>query len=205
MNIFYLDRTPLAAARAHCDKHVVKMILETAQLLSTAWHVLAPQCVSSDWVATDPYFRSWADDRETEFKSRSVVCYYLGNHRIYARTHENHPSAMWVRETAEAYDWAWRFGQELLAEYSYRYDRVHASAPILAALEGSPPGIPDGPLSEPNVAMPDHCIVTDAEGYVDALASYRNYYRTEKVRMLTYTKRRPPDWVADLATYKEKR
>lgn len=36
MNIFYLDEDPRAAAKAHCDKHCVKMILETAQLLSTA-------------------------------------------------------------------------------------------------------------------------------------------------------------------------
>lgn len=36
MNIFYLDEDPKEAARMQCDKHVVKMILETAQLLSTA-------------------------------------------------------------------------------------------------------------------------------------------------------------------------
>lgn len=40
MNIFYLDQCPRKAARMHCDKHVVKMILEYAQLLSTAHHVL---------------------------------------------------------------------------------------------------------------------------------------------------------------------
>ena len=36
MNIFYLDECPVKSAKAHCDKHCVKMILETAQLLSTA-------------------------------------------------------------------------------------------------------------------------------------------------------------------------
>ena len=40
MNIFYLDRNPILAADAQCDRHVVKMILETAQLLSTAHHEL---------------------------------------------------------------------------------------------------------------------------------------------------------------------
>jgi hypothetical protein len=35
MNIFYLDRDPEIAAKAHCDKHVVKMILESAQILCT--------------------------------------------------------------------------------------------------------------------------------------------------------------------------
>jgi hypothetical protein len=38
MNIFYLAHNPTDCAQMHCDKHVVKMILETAQLLSTAHH-----------------------------------------------------------------------------------------------------------------------------------------------------------------------
>ena len=40
MNIFYLDHDPHTAATYHCDKHVVKMIVESAQLLSTAHHIL---------------------------------------------------------------------------------------------------------------------------------------------------------------------
>ena len=36
MNLFYLHRDPVEAARLQCDRHVVKMILETAQMLSTA-------------------------------------------------------------------------------------------------------------------------------------------------------------------------
>ena len=36
MNLFYLHRDPVEAARMQCDRHVVKMILETAQMLSTA-------------------------------------------------------------------------------------------------------------------------------------------------------------------------
>ena len=39
MNIFVLDQSPQVAARMHCDKHCVKMILETAQMLSTAHRV----------------------------------------------------------------------------------------------------------------------------------------------------------------------
>jgi hypothetical protein len=36
MNIFFLDKNPNVAAYKQCDKHVVKMVLETAQMLSTA-------------------------------------------------------------------------------------------------------------------------------------------------------------------------
>lgn len=42
MNIFVLDASPCESARMMCDKHVVKMVLETAQLLSTAWNVIDP-------------------------------------------------------------------------------------------------------------------------------------------------------------------
>lgn len=40
MNIFILDQDPLRAAGMHCDQHLNKMILESAQMLSTACNVL---------------------------------------------------------------------------------------------------------------------------------------------------------------------
>ena len=42
MNIFFLDNDPQKIAEYHCDKHVVKMILETAQLLCGVHH-MTPQ------------------------------------------------------------------------------------------------------------------------------------------------------------------
>ncbi len=48
MNIFYLDRDPKIAAEMHCDKHVVKMILESAQMMSTAHRVLDGDAYADD-------------------------------------------------------------------------------------------------------------------------------------------------------------
>ena len=45
MNIFYLHKNPSISASAMTDKHIVKMILESAQLLCTAHHILAPNTV----------------------------------------------------------------------------------------------------------------------------------------------------------------
>lgn len=39
MNIFFLSDSQSECARYHCDKHVVKMPLELAQMLSTAHHI----------------------------------------------------------------------------------------------------------------------------------------------------------------------
>lgn len=47
MNIFYLDTDPTKAAQYMTDRHVVKMILESAQLLSTAHRVLDGQMVET--------------------------------------------------------------------------------------------------------------------------------------------------------------
>jgi hypothetical protein len=40
VNIFYLDENPRLAAQYHCDKHCVKMIVESAQLLSTSLRLI---------------------------------------------------------------------------------------------------------------------------------------------------------------------
>ena len=38
MNIFILDESPIISAQMQCDKHIVKMPLETAQMLCSVWH-----------------------------------------------------------------------------------------------------------------------------------------------------------------------
>ena len=38
MNIFYLNKDPKKAAVVQYNKHIVKMILESAQMLCTAHH-----------------------------------------------------------------------------------------------------------------------------------------------------------------------
>ena len=43
MNIFWLDNDPRLAAKYHCDKHVVKMTLESAQILCSALQRLGLQ------------------------------------------------------------------------------------------------------------------------------------------------------------------
>ena len=70
MNIFYLSRDPYEAARLQCDRHVIKMILETAQLLSTAHVELDGNQVaykathknhpSAVWVRSNPRHYRWA-------------------------------------------------------------------------------------------------------------------------------------------------
>lgn len=187
VNIFYLDHDPIAAAQAHCDRHVVKMILETAQLLSTAWHVLSPELVESGWQSPET---DVPVPGETPWLFNT-----LAGHRVYRKTHENHPCAVWARESEANYRWLWRLGMALLDEYEFRYGREHASGPVLWALEAAPPSADRRTAqTEPPTAMPEELFVV-RDGYIDAVASYRNYYVTAKQGLLRWTRRPAPSWV----------
>jgi hypothetical protein len=43
LNIFVLDSDPVKAAQAQCNKHIVKMTTETAQILSTVHYLASPR------------------------------------------------------------------------------------------------------------------------------------------------------------------
>ena len=69
MNIFHLDKNPKICAEYHCDKHVVKMILETAQMLSTSarargydvgYKSAYPKHPMTLWVNQSPNNFAWA-------------------------------------------------------------------------------------------------------------------------------------------------
>jgi hypothetical protein len=155
MNIFFLSLDPSEAARLHCDKHVVKMILETAQLLYTA-----------HWV----YESSLPEG-------------------AYRKTHPNHPSARWVRESLENYTWLCRLGLALCEEYTYRYGKIHKTQHHLEWLSGhSPHNLVNVGWTLPRLAMPDEFKNNDP------VIAYRNYYKGAKARLLSYTKRPTPDF-----------
>ncbi len=159
MNIFALDKDPTQAARMMCDKHVVKMILESAQLLSTAHRVL--------------------DGRDLQMNS------LLEETTLYKATHINHPSAKWVRASANNYKWLYSHFEALNDEYMYRYkkDKNHLSyAKLKDLLKYPPKNAPvdvEGTLPTP--AMPDECKVDG-----DVVASYRKYYIMVKSSIATW-------------------
>lgn len=153
MNRFILSTSPTQAARQHCDAHVRKMILEEAQMLSTAHHVLG----------------SWSEE-------------------MYRPTHINHPCARWVRESSENYFWGYFLLEELCNEYTFRYGKVHSTSRLLEPLLRLPSGIPDAPMTDFPLAMPD------AFKSCDPVASYRKYYLEEKSRFAKWTTREIPSW-----------
>ena len=165
MNIFYLHRDPAIAAQMHCDKHCIKMILESAQLLSTAHRIL-----DGDAKGVLP------DER---------------NDVLYKATHRNHPSAVWVRRELDHYRWVHDLLYYLIAEFRYRYGKPHATERLQPLLLNAPHNIPmDGGfiMEDPPQCMPDDC-----KG-PDTVEAYRKYYAKHKYSIAQWKRRDPPEW-----------
>jgi hypothetical protein len=154
------------------------MILEYAQLLSTAHRVL-------DGVELDGLS---ASGRKKKFWS-------LGDSRdytLYKATHINHPSAIWVRKSYENYIWLANLLLALCGEYSYRYEKIHKverDGLCYFLLENIPKNIGKDGWSEPTPAMPDEVKIAG-----DSIISYRNYYINNKSHLAKWKKRPVPLW-----------
>ena len=93
MNIFYLDKDPKLAAIYQYNKHVVKMILESAQMLCTAHHCYG----SAEQKANVPYKQAHLNHPSTIWARQSKSTYmWLYEHMMalgteyyvrYGKTH----------------------------------------------------------------------------------------------------------------------
>jgi len=183
MNIFYLDRNTIQCAQMHVDKHCVKMILEYAQLLSTAHRVLD----GTQTIGTTKTGRK---------QIRYVLSGELGD-ILYSATHINHPSAVWVRQSAENYMWLAELLEECCKEYTYRYGKTHKveSSNLMQTLKNNfPKNISNKPFTEPTPAMPDECKVPG-----NSIQSYHNYYANKKGHLWSWkgkiNGRQEPKWL----------
>jgi hypothetical protein len=128
MNIFYLDRDPVVAAQMMCDKHVVKMILESAQMLSTAHRVLDG----------DEYA-----DRVGLYKMAHK------NHpsTIWVRANSKNYEWLWEHMDALMKEYTYRYGKHHATERL-----IHDLWKSPYNLPDS-----DGDFTDPPQCMPDHC------------------------------------------------
>jgi hypothetical protein len=179
INIFYLDKNPYECAKLHTNKHVVKMILEYAQLLSTAHRFLDGTPIIDKGTKT----------------GRQRTTYILYDNRdslLYRATHINHPSAIWVRKSKENYVWLAHMLLALCMEYTYRYEKTHKvqrDKLCFVLLGNIPKNIGNQGWSEPTPAMPDTYKVNS-----NSILSYINYYVGAKQHLASWKKREKPDW-----------
>jgi hypothetical protein len=158
------------------------MILEYAQLLSTAHRVL-------DGVLTIGL-------SESGRKRQLYVLQDDLNKILYSATHVNHPSAVWCRQSSANYMWLAELLEECCKEYTYRYGKIHKveSSGLMQILKNVfPINIPNKLFTEPTPAMPEDVKITG-----NSIASYRNYYINNKIHLASWkgkiNSRSQPEW-----------
>ena len=175
MNVFYLDPDPVKCAKMHVDKHVVKMILEAGQMLSTSHRVLDGE-EYYDRTKNNRRIKRWrlSDEREDKLWKASFV---------------GHPCTQWTMESRMNYRWHATHALALCREYTHRYEKIHNSQALIEYLFNREPlNIREGGLTKFAVAMPDQYKVECS------VESYRNYYRGEKAYFAKWKNRDTPVW-----------
>ena len=156
MNIFVTDHCPIQSARNLPDKHIVKMPLETCQMLAIIY---------SDW-----YY--------------GVGKLYKKDGTPYATKRgafRSHPCTIWA--AANQYNLAWliRHGYALCSEYQARYGKVHTCLDVISQAERIYHRSFDELLSQASRkvayftrAMPEHIKYNDRISTIEAYKYYLN-------------------------------
>lgn len=165
MNIFAVDDDPIIAARALPDKLVVKMPIESLQMLSP-----------------------WA------FNTHGLLIQKPDGGNYGTKGFANHPCTRWQYEDPANAAWLLLHAFGLCAAYTERYGRNHAVLPALfqlAQIYEEKHGLPsvDAKNHTPfALAMPD-----EYKDFNDRIGSYRRYVNCAKgYAVWRYTE--PPKW-----------
>jgi hypothetical protein len=113
VNFFYLDKDPKKCAKYYCNKHILKIPIEIAQILSKIHYELKSKI-----------------DYSKIYKNSTVVKNTIGPY-------------CWINESLDNYMWANKLGLELINEYKFRYNKTeHKTECILQYLYDNPPNLP---------------------------------------------------------------
>ena len=159
-----------------CDKHVVKMVTEYGQLLSTAHRVLDGE-LYLDKTKNGRNIKRWRLKPTAQ------------EELLYKASHVNHPSNIWVRESDKNYRWLYKHFKALCKEYTHRYGKIHMTEEKLSGLLWFAPRNIKQTVTTTKFAqaMPEYC------KREDPVEAYRFYYIKEKVGFATW-KTTTPTW-----------
>jgi len=171
MNIFVTDLCPIKSAQVLPDKHIVKMPLETCQMLSI--------------VASTKWGHGFGDLPKldgTPYKTDKGAF-------------RNHPCTIWAQQR-----WSWliRHGLALCDEYTYRYGKIHSCEKTILHAENIFPfqylGSAADKTWEFARAMPDQWKYDDT---IDTPTAYKLYIASKPWVKDNYLRKpeRKPDWI----------
>ena len=174
MNIFFLDPDPLTAAEMHCDKHCVKMILETAQMLCTAHRVLDGDTVADK---LGMYKTAHLNHPSTKWV-RGTPLQYEWTYHLFKSLCD---------EYTKRYDKVHLTDKKFRKILSTPPFNINSQVMYMFHDNGNPYILAE--YTQPPQCMPDQYKVPD-----DAVKAYRNYYIGEKAGFAKWAYCSTPDW-----------
>lgn len=165
MNIFVLDKDPKIAAQYHCDKHVIKMITESCQMLST-WARLSEPNKNFDGIF---------------YKSTYI------NHPCNKWLFESLANVKWLHNLLSNLinEYEFRFEKK---------DKFQSAKSICdSILLNVNSRRTSFKLCMPEIYKLYNEDTNTVE--FNPIESYRNYYKQAKSHLLKYTKREKPYWL----------
>lgn len=199
MNIFYLDEDPRVISRWMLDKHIVKMPLESAQMLSTAKRLLDGKQTAvtlshpENGKPLSKVFWLFPGEKpvlETSYnKDKLQLSWKVENAVCYQVAHAKHPSTVWTLQSKANYEWHFSLFKEMLCEFTSRYGKRHSAENISDFLEVAPENAQNLPFAG-NLpqAMPDKY------KNESSIIAYRQYYVGEKWRFAKWKHDEVPPW-----------
>ena len=160
MNIFVVDENPIRAAEMMCDKHIPKMVVESAQMMASALR------------------RHGAVDEQMPLTKSGTP---------YKGGYQHHPCTVWAGDSWHNFDWLANHAIALLGEYYMRFGKEHACSEAIGQMNGMSWRLPNGRLTPFALAMPDEyrprgssdgVFYLEAKGD-DAVQAYRRYYHSK--------------------------
>lgn len=184
MNIFILDENIEKSAQSHVDRHVVKMPLEMAQMLSTNLYVLngikSKAQSFREETKVKEIFKDFPKKPSTNDRFRD---YYM----IY---NPNHPCTIWLRESIANTLYGISLMSALLDEYEYRYNKTGILRKVCDWMKNNYNFdlFKSAELTPFAQALP-----VDLQNEY-AVTAYRNYYMRDKRHIAKWSKRGIPEW-----------
>jgi len=174
MNLFFLNVDPKQCAEEHCDKHVVKMVLEIVQMLYTAHHLQGNPPDFAYLISHVKHPTSiWIRTKYENYLYAVTVAKYLSIEYTY-RYHKIHSCQKHI-------DW-------LIINFpKFKETPYNPITKLTYNKHFESMGMTPVPL-----AMPDECKLEDP------IESYRNYYMMKKIYFARWTSRIIPRWYTNL-------
>ena len=171
MNIFCVDKNATIAAQQMCDKHIIKQIVESAQMLANCFSL--SRLAQSDCPRTAK-----------------------GTPRLHG--YSKHPCTLWTMKTSENMQWLIDHALAMLDEKIYRYGSGHFCKDFLHWCDAymAESNVSSGSLTEFAIAISPEQKCRKHPNFDDLspVEKYRLYYIYDKASFCTWKNRSAPEW-----------